>query len=85
MRETRFNIPDEHVFPINRTADGLPYVRIEDVRKKLGDGLAIRLEQSLTTSLRIAGEPVACLWELNDFLKKHVPVESTIHPKTLHV
>lgn len=78
MREPRFKIPDEHTFPVSRTADGIPYVRLADVRKKLGDGKAIALDDFLRnrTSLSISGERVACLWDLNDFLKTHVPISN---------
>lgn len=82
MAETRFEIPDEHRFPVQRTADGVPYVTFEDVRKKLGDGMVIRLEAFLRnrTTLSIGGMQVACLWDLNDFLKSHVPVASISKP-----
>lgn len=82
MRESRFQIPDEHVFPVSRTSDGIPYVRLEDVRQKLGDGKVISLELFIRdrTSLTIGGERVVCLWDLNDFLKIHVPVATIPNP-----
>lgn len=82
MADTHFDIPEEHRFPVQRTQDGVPYVALEDVARKLGDGIVLRLEEFLRTrtALSIGGKKVACLWDLNDFLKSYVPAGSISKP-----
>lgn len=80
MARDAFNVPEEYQFKVRHTADKLPYVLIEDVRARFGDGIAMRLEEFLEdkTRLKVNGETVACLWDLNEFLKVYVPVGSQL-------
>lgn len=73
-----FEIPDEHRFPVQRTNDGAPYVPFEDVQKKLGEAMyqAFLRHMEDRTPLLLATGKAAFLWDLNEFLKREIPVST---------